>query len=65
MDLQMDRVLGTTNVVVRLDREEILRHGLDPDRMARELQARVAGIEATLLQRGRPADRHRDSAAAG
>ena len=49
VDLQMDRVLGTTNVVVRLDREEILRHGLDPDRMARELQARVAGIEATFF----------------
>ena len=49
VDLQMDRVLGTPNVVVRLDREEILRHGLDPDRMARELQARVAGIEATFF----------------
>jgi HAE1 family hydrophobic/amphiphilic exporter-1 len=49
VDLQMDRVLGTTNVVVRLDREEILRQGLDPDRMARELQARVAGIEASFF----------------
>ncbi len=49
VDLQMDRVLGTTNVVVRLDREEILRRGLDPDRLARELQARVAGIEATFF----------------
>ncbi len=49
VDLQMDRVLGTTNVVVRLDREEILRHGLDPERMARELQARVAGVEATFF----------------
>ncbi len=49
VDLQMDRVLGTTNVVVRLDREEILRQGLNPDRMARELQARVAGIEATFF----------------
>jgi len=49
VDLQMDRVLGTTNVVVRLDREEILRHGLDPDRLARELQARVAGVEATFF----------------
>jgi HAE1 family hydrophobic/amphiphilic exporter-1 len=35
--------------VVRLDREEILRRGLDPERMARELQARVAGIEATFF----------------
>ncbi len=49
VDLQMDRVLGTTNVVVRLNREEILRQGLDPDRMARELRARVAGIEATFF----------------
>ena len=48
-DLQIDRVLGTPNVVVRLDREEILRHGLDPDRLARELRARIAGVEATLF----------------
>ena len=46
-ELQMDRVLGTPNVVVQLDREEILRHGLDPDRLARELRARIAGVEAT------------------
>ena len=49
IDLQMDRVLGTTNVVVRLDREEILRQGLDPDRIASELHARIAGIEATFF----------------
>ncbi len=49
VDLQMDRVLGTTNVVVRLDRDEILRHGLDPDRIADELSARVAGVEATFF----------------
>jgi HAE1 family hydrophobic/amphiphilic exporter-1 len=48
-DLQVDRVLGTSNVVVRLDREEILRQGLDPDRLARELRARIAGVEATLF----------------
>jgi HAE1 family hydrophobic/amphiphilic exporter-1 len=47
-DLQVDRVLGTPNVVVRLDREEILRRGLDPERIARELRARIAGVEATL-----------------
>jgi HAE1 family hydrophobic/amphiphilic exporter-1 len=46
-DLQMDRVLGTPNVVVHLDRESILRNGLDPDRLARELRARIAGVEAT------------------
>ncbi len=49
IDLQMDRVLGTTNVVVRLDREEILRQGLDPDRIASELHGRIAGIEATFF----------------
>jgi HAE1 family hydrophobic/amphiphilic exporter-1 len=48
-DLQVDRVFGTPNVVVRLDREEILRQGLDPDRLARELRARIAGVEATLF----------------
>ncbi len=48
-DLQIDRVLGTPNVVVRLDREEIVRQGLDPDVLARELQARIAGVEATFF----------------
>ncbi len=48
-DLRVDRVLGTPNVVVRLDREEILRNGLDPDGIARELRARIAGVEATLF----------------
>jgi HAE1 family hydrophobic/amphiphilic exporter-1 len=48
-DIQVDRVLGTPNVVVRLDREEILRQGLDPDLLARELRARIAGVEATLF----------------
>ncbi len=48
-DLEVDRVLGTPNVVVQLDREEILRNGLDPDRLARELRARIAGVEATFF----------------
>ena len=48
-DLQVDRVLGTPNVVVRLDREEILRSGLDPERLARELRDRIAGVEATTF----------------
>ncbi|MEM8933568.1 MAG: efflux RND transporter permease subunit, partial [Acidobacteriota bacterium] len=48
-DLQMDRVRGTENVVIRLDREEIVRRGLDPDRVARELRAQIAGIEATFF----------------
>ncbi len=72
-NVQMDRVVGTTNVVVRLDREEILRRGLDPDRMARELQARVAGVEATFFNEvdqridiavRMPLDERRDLAAA-
>jgi HAE1 family hydrophobic/amphiphilic exporter-1 len=42
-------VIGTPNVVVRLDREEVLRSGLDPDRLARELRARIAGVEATTF----------------
>ncbi len=73
VDLQMDRVLGTPNVVVRLDREQILRHGLDPDRIAGELSARVAGIEATFFNEvdqridvavRLPRDERRDLAAA-
>ena len=48
-DLQVDRVLGTPNLVVRLDREEILRSGLDPEMIARELRNRVAGVEATTF----------------
>ena len=48
-DLEMDRVLGTPNVVVQLKREEILRYGLDPDAIASELRARIAGVEATFF----------------
>lgn len=48
-DLKMDRVLGTPNVVARLDREEILRQGLDPDQVASEVRARIAGVEATFF----------------
>jgi len=48
-DVRMDRVLGTPNVVVRLDREEILRSGLDPDRIAQELRYRIGGVEATTF----------------
>lgn len=48
-DLQMDRVLGSPNVVVRLDSEEILRAGLDPGRVARDLRNRIAGVEATTF----------------
>ena len=48
-DLQVDRVLGTPNMVVALDREEILRSGLEPDVIARELRNRIAGVEATTF----------------
>jgi HAE1 family hydrophobic/amphiphilic exporter-1 len=47
--LQVDRVLGTPNVVVRLDTEEILRAGLDPDVLARDVRNRIAGVEATTF----------------
>jgi len=48
-DLGVDRVLGTPNVVVRLEREEILRYGLDPDAIASELRGRIAGVESTFF----------------
>jgi len=48
-DLQVDRVIGTPNVVVHLDSEEILRAGLEPDRVARILRNRIAGVEATTF----------------
>jgi HAE1 family hydrophobic/amphiphilic exporter-1 len=49
VDLSVDRVLGTPNVVVRIDREEALRSGLNPEDLSRQLQARIAGIEATTF----------------
>lgn len=48
-DLTIDRVLGTPNIVIRLDREEILRSGLNPEDIARELRNRIGGIEATTF----------------
>jgi HAE1 family hydrophobic/amphiphilic exporter-1 len=48
-ELRMDRVLGAPNVVIGIDREEALRSGLDPERLARELRARIAGVEATTF----------------
>ncbi len=46
-DLEMDRVLGNPTVEVNIDREEALRHGINPDLLARELQARIQGVVAT------------------
>jgi HAE1 family hydrophobic/amphiphilic exporter-1 len=48
-NLQMDRVLGTPNLVVRLNTEEILRKGISPDAVAQELRNRIAGVEATTF----------------
>jgi HAE1 family hydrophobic/amphiphilic exporter-1 len=48
-NVQVDRVLGTPNVVVRLNTEEILRKGMSPDEVARELRNRIAGVEATTF----------------
>lgn len=48
-DPQIDRVIGTPSLIVHLDAEEILRRGLDPGRVARELRNRIAGVEATTF----------------
>jgi HAE1 family hydrophobic/amphiphilic exporter-1 len=48
-DLQVDRVIDNPNVVVHLDAEEILRAGLDPSQIARDLRNRIAGVEATTF----------------
>ncbi len=49
INLQVDRVLGTPNLVIRLDTEEILREGLSPETVAQEIRNRIAGIEATTF----------------
>jgi multidrug efflux pump subunit AcrB len=48
-DLRADRVLDAPNIVVHLDTEEILRAGLDPDRIARDVRNRITGVEATTF----------------
>jgi len=48
-DLRVDRVMGTPNVVVHLNADEILRSGLDPDQVARDVRGRIAGVEATTF----------------
>jgi len=48
-DLQVDRVLGTPNLVVHLDRDAILRSGLDPETISREVVNRVSGVVATTF----------------
>ena len=49
VDLSVDRVLGTPNLVASLDREEILRQGLSAELISRELRDRVAGVTATTF----------------
>jgi HAE1 family hydrophobic/amphiphilic exporter-1 len=46
-DLSLDRVLGTPGLVLRVNREEAIRSGLDPDVLARELRNRIQGVAAT------------------
>jgi len=48
-DLQAQRVLDTPNLIVHLDTEEILRAGLDPDAIARDVRNRINGVEATTF----------------
>ncbi len=48
-DLSMDRVLGNPAVELTIDRDTALRHGIDPDALARELQARIQGVVATTF----------------
>ncbi len=48
-DLKVDRVLGTPNLVAKLDREEILRRGLTTDFISRELRNRITGVVATTF----------------
>ncbi len=45
--VSMDRVLGNPAVEVTIDREKALRHGLEPDQLARELRSRIQGVVAT------------------
>ncbi len=48
-NLHADRVLGTPGFVVHLDTEEILRRGLSPDQVARQLRYTISGVEATTF----------------
>ena len=52
-NLQVDRVLGSPNLIVQLDRDEILRSGLDPEALAQELRYRIGEIFAKLTERTR------------
>ncbi len=49
VDLRMDRVLGTPNIVLRVDREEAVRSGLDPEVLVRILRDRIRGVTASTF----------------
>ena len=49
VELKVDRVLGTPNLVATIDREEVLRRGLSADLVSRELRNRVDGVVATTF----------------
>ncbi|MCK4414501.1 MAG: efflux RND transporter permease subunit [Candidatus Eisenbacteria sp.] len=46
-NVSMDRVLGNPAIELTIDREEALRHGLEPETLAEELRARIQGVVAT------------------
>lgn len=52
VDLKVDRILGTSILALRIDREEAVRSGLDPEYLARELRNRIQGVVATTFNEG-------------
>lgn len=46
-DVEMDRVLGNPTVEVTINREKVLRFGLEPEQLAAELRNRIQGTVAT------------------
>ncbi|MBC8366605.1 efflux RND transporter permease subunit, partial [bacterium] len=49
VDLKVDRVLDSPNLVASLNREEILRQRLNSELISRELRDRVTGVAATTF----------------
>ena len=49
VELKVDRVLGTPNLVASINREEVLRRGLSADMVSRELRDRIEGVVATTF----------------
>ncbi len=48
-DLSIDRILGTPLLVMRINRAEAIRSGLDPEFLVRELRSRIQGVVATAF----------------